>query len=192
MQAQNQPRRILQIVTPNQLYTWLRDFILDVRAANRSEATIGFYEGKLKPFLAYLEEQGVTEPGEITARHLRSFLVQLGESRESGGVHAYWRAVRAFVRFLVREDAIDRNPLEKMRSPILDQDLLDPVSTETVSALLATCDKSDICLLVAVAFSALVSACSFAPANTLQSEEVEATIVAHVEATLVANTVTVE
>jgi integrase/recombinase XerC len=144
MQAQNKPRRILQIVTPNQLHIWLRDFILDVRAANRSEATIGFYEGKLKPFLAYLEEQGVTEPAQITPRHLRSFLVHLGESRESGGVHAYWRAMRAFVRFLVREDALDRNPLEKMRSPKLDQDLLDPVPTETVNALLATCDKSDI------------------------------------------------
>jgi site-specific recombinase XerC len=68
--------------------------------------------------------------------------VKLGETHSPGGVHAYLRAIQAFIRFLVREDAIDRNPLEKMRAPKLDQELLEPVPVETVNALLATCDKT--------------------------------------------------
>lgn len=143
MQNQSQPQRISQNTPRSELDIWLRDFLLDVRAANRSEATIGYYEDKLKPFLAFLQEQGVENPALIRATHLRAFLVHLGESRGSGGVHAYWRAVRAFVRFLVREDALERNPLDKMRSPKLDQDLLDPIPTEDIQALIATCEKDE-------------------------------------------------
>ncbi len=38
---------------------------------------------------------------------------------------------------------MDRNPLEKIRTPKLDQDLLEPVSSATVNALLGTCDKTE-------------------------------------------------
>jgi hypothetical protein len=47
-------------------------------------------------------------------------------------------------------------------------------------------------LLAVVVLVMIVSACSFAPANPVQTENVEATIVAHVEATLVANSVAIE
>jgi site-specific recombinase XerD len=142
MQATNKTQRTMKILPTNVMNVWLRDFILDVRAANRADATISYYTQKIKAFLAYLEEQGVTEPTLIKAPVIRAYLVKLGETHSPGGVHAYWRAIRAFVRFLVREDAIDRNPLEKMRAPKLDQELLEPVPVETVSALLATCDKT--------------------------------------------------
>ena len=47
------------------------------------------------------------------------------------------------MRFLVREDALERNPLEKMRSPKLDQELLDPIPKEDIQALIATCEKDE-------------------------------------------------
>lgn len=146
MQSKNNTQRIFQVHAPDALQIWLRDFILDVRAANRSEATIAYYKEKIQPFLAFLRDQDVTVPAQLRANHIRAFLVHLGESRGAGGVHAYWRAVRAFVRFLVREDALERNPLAKMRSPKLDQELLEPVQAETVRAMLETCNKSEVSL----------------------------------------------
>ncbi len=143
MVASSKPQRIFRLHTQDQLQIWLRDFLLDVRAANRSEATVEFYNEKLKRFIAFLETQEVTDPSQITATHLRAFLVELQQERSAGGVHAHWRAVRAFVRFLVREDALDQNPLNKVRSPRVDQELLEPVQASTVRALLVTCDKSD-------------------------------------------------
>lgn len=144
MPAQNVPQRIFQIHTPDPLQNWLRDFALDVRAAGRTEATIEFYREKLGRFLAFLRTHSVTDPAGITPTILRAFLVELSQERTPGGVHAHWRAVRAFVRFLVREEAIERNPLDKVRSPRVDQELLEPVQAETVKALLATCDKSEL------------------------------------------------
>lgn len=51
MPAQNQPQRIFQIHTPNALHNWMRNFLLDVCAANRTDATIEYYREKLTRFL---------------------------------------------------------------------------------------------------------------------------------------------
>ena len=142
MRSRNKRQALMAVKPTTPLRMWLRDFLLDVRAANRTESTIGYYKQKIEAFLNYLEGQGITEPAELTAPVIRAYLLELGETHTSGGVHAYWRAIRAYVRFMVREDAIDRNPLDKMRAPKLEQDLLEPVSEETVMALLTTCDKS--------------------------------------------------
>jgi site-specific recombinase XerD len=144
MQLQNMPQRIFQIHAPDPPHIWVRDFLLDVHAANRTNATIEFYTEKLERFLTFLQTQGVSDPAGITPTVLRRFLVELGQERSPGGVHAHRRAVRAFVRFLVREDALERNPLDKVRSPRVDQELLEPVRNGTVHALLATCDKSEL------------------------------------------------
>ena len=138
------PQRVFQIHPSNALHTWLRDFLLDVRAANRTDATINFYREKLRRFLTFLETQGITEPESIRARPLRAFLVELAGERTAGGVHAHWRPVRAFVRFLVREEAIAQNPLDKVRSPRVDQELLEPVPLASVEAMIRTCDKSEL------------------------------------------------
>ncbi len=65
MSPSTQPRRTFEVITPNPMSIWLRDYLLDVRAANRSEATIGFYKQKLIPFIEFLQTQGVTQPEQI-------------------------------------------------------------------------------------------------------------------------------
>ena len=57
MRNQSQPQRISLNTPGSELDIWLRDFLLDVHAANRSEATIGYYEDKRNPFPAFLPEQ---------------------------------------------------------------------------------------------------------------------------------------
>lgn len=120
----------------------LADFLLDARAAGRAAGTLRFYRQKLDGFLAFLAAQAANTPEQITPATLRAFLVHLQSNHTTGGVHAYWRAVRAFVRFLVREDAISHNPLLRVRPPELTQPLLDPVDPATVEALLAACDAT--------------------------------------------------
>lgn len=121
----------------------LRDFLLDVEAANRSRRTRAFYAQKLQVFSDYLKEQGVTGPEDITPAHVRAFLVNLSQDHNPGGVLAYFRAVRAFLRFARREGLIDHDPLRNVRTPKADLEPLQPVSLDVLNALLATCDKSE-------------------------------------------------
>jgi site-specific recombinase XerD len=122
----------------------LDDFLLDVEAANRADATVRFYRDKLETFLELLAEEGVTTPDAITPPVLRRFLVTIKDGRTSGGIHAFWRAIRAFIRFMVREDILDRNPLDKIRRLEVDQPLLDPIEPKVIEALLDTCDSSEL------------------------------------------------
>jgi hypothetical protein len=46
-------QRIFQIHTANALHVWVRDFLLDLRAANRTDSTISFYREKLCRFLTF-------------------------------------------------------------------------------------------------------------------------------------------
>ena len=122
----------------------LDDFLLDVEAANRTDGTLRFYRQKLEVFLAYLADQGITTPEAITPPVLRRFLVMLQKGHTSGGVHAYWRSIRAFIRFMVREEIIERNPLDKIRTLEVDQPILDPIEPKAIDALLDTCDSSEL------------------------------------------------
>lgn len=135
-------RETLRILRADPLQRDLRDFLLDVSAANRSEGTLRFYRQKLHPFLEHLRRQGVEDAAGIRAGHLRAFLADLARDHNPGGVHAYWRAVRAFVRWLVREGILDRDPAANVRAPRVDLDPLDPVDLATVRALLATCNST--------------------------------------------------
>jgi site-specific recombinase XerD len=58
-------------------------------------------------------------------------------------VHAFYRAIRAFIRFLVREGVLNRNPLDRLRRLQVEQPLLDPLPPDTITALLVACDASE-------------------------------------------------
>jgi site-specific recombinase XerD len=140
----NEPTRtFLKILRPDALSRDLRDFLLDVQAANRTPGTVAFYRQKLTPFLDYLRERGIVQAQDIAPSHLRAYLAVLNASHSAGGVHAHWRAVRAFLRFLVREGILDSNPLDKVRAPKVDVEPLAPVNLEHLKAMLATCDRGE-------------------------------------------------
>lgn len=131
----------IQSVTENTLC--LADFLLDVQSANRAPRTIYFYQQKLEMFLTFLATQGATTSSAITPQLLRQFLVQLQKNHTSGGVHAFYRAIRAFIRFLVREGVLYRNPLDRLRRLQIEQPLLEPLPHGTITALLDACDASE-------------------------------------------------
>lgn len=118
----------------------LDDFLLDAQAAQRALGTLQFYRQKLTPFVDFATAQGVLDPASITPALVRSFLVSLQAGHSPGGIHAYWRALRAYMRFLVREGVIDRNPLAQVRAPHVHSPLLDPLSFAEFNALLDACD----------------------------------------------------
>lgn len=81
-----------------------QDFILSRQAALLAPKTIEFYEYTIGGFLESLE---ITDPQELTSKHVREFLLQV-KSRgvSTHTVHAFARGTRAFLRFLNEEGYI--------------------------------------------------------------------------------------
>lgn len=119
-------------------------FLLDRKAQNLTKHTQRFYRVHLSIFLDWLDTQSVKIIHELTADTLRRFFISLGErGLNAGGVHAYYRAVRAFLRWYEAEFEPEawRDPLRKVKPPKVDVVPLEPVPLEHVRAMLDTCEK---------------------------------------------------
>jgi site-specific recombinase XerD len=110
------------------------DFFLSRQAMNCTPATMQFYRHTAGAFLAWVEGQNVTDPAEITPRHVRAYLAELiGRGLKDTTLHAHARAIRTLLRFWHAEKYIPEVVLftmprmEKKRLPVLDPDQLQQV-----------------------------------------------------------------
>ncbi len=120
-------------------------FITDRKAANLARHTILFYRNYLREFLAYCDGQAITHIQEISADFLRRYLLSLEGLHNPGGIHASFRTLRVFFRWLESEEVLDpewKNPIKKVRAPKVGQDPIEPIPMEDILALIKTC-KSD-------------------------------------------------
>lgn len=104
------------------------DFILSRQAMNSTPATLSFYRYTAGVFLSWVENQGVTEPAEITPRYVRQYLAELVASgKKDTTVHDHARAIRTLLKFWHNEGYIqpvkfEMPRLEKKRLPVLTAD----------------------------------------------------------------------
>lgn len=119
-------------------------FLLDRKAQNMTKQTLRFYRMKLEYFINWLDTQAVKSVTELSPELLRAFFIYLSEhGHNAGGVHAVYRTVRTFLRWYAAEFEPEgwRDPLRKVKPPKVDVEPLEPVTLETIRALLDTCER---------------------------------------------------
>jgi integrase/recombinase XerD len=117
-------------------------FLTDRKAAGLARGTIGFYREKLQTFMSFLQAQVIANVTDITPALIRAFMLFLeGEGHNPGGIHAAYRAIRAFLNWFENEYEPEgwKNPIAKVKAPRVAIEPLDPVSIEHVKVLLETC-----------------------------------------------------
>jgi integrase/recombinase XerD len=117
-------------------------FLVDRRASGKAAGTVRNYNDHLKHFIAYCDGQAATQIGHLTPDFLRRYLLVLAESHNPGGVHAYYRSLRAFLRWVEAEEIMPpewRNPMAKVKPPRVPENVLEPVALEDVARLLDAC-----------------------------------------------------
>lgn len=81
------------------LLTWIEAFLIDRKARGTAKGTLMFYSQKLKQFTDYCEGQAVKSISQITPSVIREFILWMQQDHNSGGVHAAFRALRAFLKW---------------------------------------------------------------------------------------------
>lgn len=122
------------------LTAWLDEFLLDCEARRLSVGTLAFYQAKLPPFLAWLYGQQVHQPEEITTGHVRAYLADM--QRRGLRPHtqlAAARAIKTWLRFLVREGLLAESPMARMQMPRVDVEPLPAFTQAQVELLLSSC-----------------------------------------------------
>jgi len=117
--------------TPNnrQLQQWLTAFI-DGRRQGLSPNTIKFYNTCLKPFVASYD---------LTPDGINRYLSDL--SCGPGAKLCYFRAIRAFTNWLVRNDYVNINPIRKVDPPKPKKKILPSLTLDQVKCLIEYADN---------------------------------------------------
>jgi integrase/recombinase XerD len=139
---QQNPALRLDIYQNDDLQEWIGVFLHACRSRNLASGTIGFYTKKLKVFFLFCRDLAITRVDQITPDTIRSFLILLEEQRHKpAGVHCFYRSVKTFLKWYEQETerANWRNPIDKVKAPIVPLEPLDPVSVDTIKAMIQTC-----------------------------------------------------
>jgi len=112
-------------------------------------ATRDFYRRKLRLFIRWLEENDTQELHQLTAHHIRQFLVSIMQRELSAQYqNNLARAIRAFLNYCVRDGLIEVSPFDKVQMP---RKLPETLTPDEVAKVLRACtstrDKS-ICLFL--------------------------------------------
>ncbi len=126
---------------PSELDRATRGFLLDRQARGLAPSTLEWYKRYTEHLRLWLTERGLTDPAQVTSRHLREYLVDLQNRGISAAtVHHYARCARAFFNWLCEEEVLSVSPMRRVRMPKLPHEILPAFSEADVRALLSACD----------------------------------------------------
>jgi integrase/recombinase XerD len=150
-----------KLVLASQAWEILTSFILDCEARNLANGTIDFYKDEITRFIKFLDRRGIITIEQIDPETIRSYLIELGKTRNPGGVHCAYRSIRAFMRWFDSEfKPINwSNPIFKIKGPKVSKEPLPGVSEKTIELLLTGCsgehEKRDRAIILILATSGL-------------------------------------
>lgn len=134
---------VLEAPSPRQaLQEAAASFLRRGEARSLSASTLRFYRERLTTFARWLEGQGLDlGPADIAAV-VRDFLAAERQRVTAATANHAYMALRAFFRFLVAEEWLTANPMDKVEKVRLPRRLIETLSQEQVEALLAQCGRS--------------------------------------------------
>ena len=154
-QGTNQNPQAHSIISQNQGITLKRavdSFILNCKVEGKAQGTIDCYADKLKGFLWYTRTYSWPDNiALITTQHLREFLVYVRETKERWGsdcprakmlvnsttVQKYYRALSVMLNWLITEEILTINPLDRIKAPRAEKKVVKGLANTEVSTLLS-------------------------------------------------------
>jgi site-specific recombinase XerD len=135
----------------------LEDYVLSLKASNRSPKTITWYIEILKRYLTFLSSNGLLKPvHELGRQELRAYITHLQKATRwqkcryvkderklsPFSIQGHARCIKAFWGWLFKEEYIDRNPLDHFPLPSVPDTPFAVLSIEQIQTLLSCIDRS--------------------------------------------------
>ena len=121
----------------NEFLTYLRE------EKKTSENTVEAYGRDMKAFSEFLAGRRIPDPDAATETDVAAYMLDLkNQGKSKATANRKLSSIRAYYRFLVREDVIRKNPAEEIKAPKIERKELEYLTVEEVEKLLATPDDS--------------------------------------------------
>jgi site-specific recombinase XerD len=121
-----------------ELLLMLDSFLLDCEARSLRPSTIQAYRDYNLWFLEFVRDKGIFRVEDITAQHVRAYLVSLqARGWAQTSIASAYRMIRVFFNFLLRDEVIDRSPMAKVAIPKEDKRLKSAFTAVEIKKMLA-------------------------------------------------------
>jgi integrase/recombinase XerC len=120
----------------------LEMFLLSCKVEELSLRTIKDYQDKIGKMIRFCQAQGVKQSGEVTANHIRMFLLSLQERCNRNSIRDYYRNSKRFFNWLIEQQILTVNPMSLIRPPREEKKVIQPFTQDNISLLLEACDLS--------------------------------------------------
>jgi len=125
----------------------IESFLLDRKIAGKAENTIAYYQQELGIFRKLCENLDIFSIEDLSPSIIRKCAHDLMKRRSPGGLHAFGRAIKAFLNWFEKEEEIEnwKNPIRKVgQIGKANQDALPGATPTEIKAMIAACGKNTI------------------------------------------------
>lgn len=138
-------------------------FLLDCRSRHLSNWTLTFYNRVLRLLVRLLNEVcDIAELEQVTVLHLRQCVdhlfhtapylygrahpgrVQQGRTLAAQSVYDYVLVWKTFFNWCYQEELVDKNPVDRLKLPVLEKRIKTTLTPEEVQLMLDSCDTSTV------------------------------------------------
>jgi site-specific recombinase XerD len=110
-------------------------------AENKSPSTIAVYGSAVARLADFLDDRGHSlRIEDVTKTDVQDFIAHLLEHFKPATASNRYRALQAFFAWAVREEELDRSPMEQMRPPHVPDVPVDVLTDDQLKALLKACE----------------------------------------------------
>src|SRR4051794_18799807 len=121
-----------------------RDFSTSLQAEGKSANTLRLYLGAVDKLEQWTQANGSPDdPRALTRTDLTLFMAAMSKEWKPSTCSLNYRALQQFFGWLVREEEIDRSPMERMRPPHVPESPVPVLTDEQLHKLLVSCDGKD-------------------------------------------------
>jgi integrase/recombinase XerD len=118
---------------------FLKEYLAHIKLErNLSSNTISSYRNDITSFNSLLKDCGVDDPSDISSEHFAKFfksLKELGLSNTSAA--RYYSSLKGFFSYLIRNNYIIKNPIDKIPAPKLSKKLPEVLSVNEIESILS-------------------------------------------------------
>lgn len=108
-------------------------YLIDCKSRNLSPCSMRISAYAIKSYLQHVKEDETFPPTPAT---IREFIVHQVEKTSASTATRYYDSMHAFFEYCVRDELIEKNPMDRVLKPKKPAAIIEPLSTDEVSSMI--------------------------------------------------------
>lgn len=114
----------------------IEEYLVACKSQGVSPATQSNYKWVLNLFKSWATKNSCETVADLTSSVIRCFIAERAEHGDKPySLHTYFRIIRTFSLWMLREGVIEQNPVANVKAPKVPKELLEPLTVEQIETI---------------------------------------------------------